>query len=102
MVFSTAFSTPFFTAILVRFYMDISADFNTEYLRICSMEQLAAARDYLEANGFVFGVYSDQEGVYYTAQNERDVVYADVQQAYSLQTLRDMYTECFAHLKVEE
>lgn len=91
-------STPFFTAIAVLFSMDYSVD----YARGCPYAGLHELRQYLEQTGFCFGVYSDQNGVYYSATHDRDVVYADVREAHDIQTLRDMYAECIRHLQGEE
>lgn len=97
-VFSVGLSAPFFTAIAVH----VSMDYSVDYARGCSPLELRELREHLEREGFRFGVCSDQDGVYYTATHERDVVYADVREAYSIHTLRDMYAECIKHLQGEE
>jgi hypothetical protein len=77
-------------------------DINVEFVRGCSLGQLDDIRSFLEGKGFSFGVYAEPEGVYYTATHERDLVFVDDREAYSIQSLRDMYTRCLEHLEVEE
>lgn len=76
-------------------------ELNTDFIRRASFIELDEVRRYLEENSFFFGMYADEKGVYYTATRNRDVVYADVREAYSMHTLREMYIECLKHT-VEE
>lgn len=64
------------------------------------MMDMSEAKRQLVEKGFEIGVCSDLQGVYYTAIHRGELVYADIREAYSLNTLRDMYIECFEHLKV--
>lgn len=73
-------------------------ELSKEFIRGCSLAELNEVRNYLEQAGFCFSVYTDQQAVYYSAMHDRDVVFADVREAWGIAALREMYTECLAHL----